>query len=150
MTNNTELIVQWPTHAYVPGQNERHPEHAFYALTSSVKPTLSVEELSQSLAFRHGLIYLDSGYYWEAHEVFEPIWLVLPKDSGERLFVQGLIQLANAYLKYKMQRPKASLRLCQLARELITQMELAEIMGVNCASILTRIKRLESTVRVGR
>ncbi len=146
MTKSIELEIQWPTHAYIPGQNERHPENAFHALTSSVEATLSVEELSQSLAFQHGLIYLEKGYYWEAHEVFEPIWLVLPKDSSERLFVQGLIQLANAYLKRKMQRPKASLRLCQLARKLITQAEQPNIMGVNCALILIQIDELEFTL----
>ncbi|MBX2839332.1 MAG: DUF309 domain-containing protein [Gammaproteobacteria bacterium] len=148
MTNSPEFITQWPTHAYVPGQSERHPEHAFDELTSSVNTTLSVEELSQSMAFRHGLIYLDGGYYWEAHEVFEPIWLVLPNDSLERLFVQGLIQLSNAHLKFKMDRPKASLRLCQMARELITQAEHTTIMGVNRASILQQINELEIRINI--
>ncbi|MCE8532650.1 DUF309 domain-containing protein [Ruegeria pomeroyi] len=59
----------------------------------------------------------DLGYFWEAHEVWEPVWMVLPQNSGARYRVQAAIQLTNAALKLRMGRRDAARRLCALARE---------------------------------
>jgi predicted metal-dependent hydrolase len=42
-----------------------------------------------------GISLFNSGKFWEAHEVWEQIWLNHPEDG--RFFIQGLIQLAAAY-----------------------------------------------------
>ena len=97
MTDNENPEAQWPTHRYVPGQNKRHPEHAFDSIKAGLSTDMSVAELAESSAFRHGLLYLENGYYWEAHEVFEPVWLSLPEHSDEKLFVQALIQVCLLY-----------------------------------------------------
>ncbi|MFY0634129.1 MAG: DUF309 domain-containing protein [Vannielia sp.] len=104
-----------PEYAYVPGQTPRHPEGAFDALRDTVDP-----EPMQSQALRTGLDWIDAGYFWEAHEVLEPVWLVLP-DGPDRTGIQALIQLANAGLKQRMQRPEAALRLCGIAARLIEE-----------------------------
>jgi hypothetical protein len=108
-----------PDHIYIPGVNERHPENTFETIRITAMPDSSIEELANCDAFKHGIFYLEEGYFWEAHEVFEPVWMALPHDSEERRFVQGLIQLANASLKAEMARPKAVCRLCRIARELL-------------------------------
>ncbi|MBL3705460.1 DUF309 domain-containing protein [Sulfitobacter sp. BDSS02] len=75
---------------------------------------MSLEELEQTLAWRAGWLFVRNGYFWEAHEVLEPVWMTL--DAGpERQFVQGVIQVANAALKLKMGRPNAVRRLCDIA-----------------------------------
>ena len=47
--------------------------------------------------------------FWEAHEVIEPVWIALSRIekrcSGK--LAQAVIQLANAELKKRMQRPTA-------------------------------------------
>jgi hypothetical protein len=43
--------------------------------------------------------------------------LATPRDSAEHQLVQGIIQLANAALKAKMNRPQAARRLCAKARD---------------------------------
>ena len=42
-----------------------------------------------------GLALYRAGYFWEAHEAWEPLWLAAPPNSRERALLQGLIQLAN-------------------------------------------------------
>lgn len=45
--------------------------------------------------FEHGVTLFNSGKFWHAHEAWELIWQQHEED--ERLFFQGLIQLAAAY-----------------------------------------------------
>lgn len=50
-------------------------------------------------AFRYGLDLFGAGYYWEAHEWWEALWMVCPKESAQRCVLQGHIQTAAAMLK---------------------------------------------------
>ena len=104
-----------PPHAHVPGVNARHPDGLFDAIRDSAHPGMSVDELAQSPAFACGVRFHRAGFFWEAHEVWEAVWMACSEAGADKPFVQGLIQLANARLKLAMARPKAALRLCDLA-----------------------------------
>lgn len=105
----------FPPHTYIPGKTPRHPEGWFDAIRDTATPGLSEAELAKSQAFQAGLDYLAQGFNWEAHEVLEPVWMTCAEGSDTRQFVQGLIQLANARLKLRMDRPKAARRLYDIA-----------------------------------
>lgn len=109
--------VALPDHAYVPGQTARHDESVFAVYHDSVPPDIAPADLTATLAWQAGLMFYDKGYFWEAHEVLEPVWMATPKDSAAHQLVQGIIQLANAALKAKMKRSNAALRLCAKARD---------------------------------
>ncbi|MBT7224140.1 MAG: DUF309 domain-containing protein [Marinovum sp.] len=113
----------WPTHAYVPGRTARHPDGAFDPIRETAKGGSTPEQLAQCAAFQLGLRYIHKGFFWEAHELLEPVWMLLPKPSRERAFVQGLIQLANGFLKLEMGRPKAAQRLLVISQDLLRQAE---------------------------
>ena len=133
-----------PTHAYVPGRTPRHPEGTFDALRDTARAGQMPDVLAQSAAFRAGLHYLDTGFYWEAHEVLEPVWMALPQGSAERFFVQALIQLANGRLKLVMERPKAALRLALIARDhLGDSLARARVMDQPVATVARAIDDLE-------
>ena len=119
--------IPTPPHAYVPGQNARHPEDWFDGIKADVAAGLPTE---QTQAWRAGLRYLDKGYYWECHEVLEAVWMALPNPSPERDMTQALIQLANARLKLKMGKPRATLRLCVMVQGLLDDQQGA-ILGVD-------------------
>lgn len=130
--------------AYVPGKTPRHPEGAFDDIRQSVVSGMTAEALAQTTAFQTGLHYLETGYFWEAHEVLEPVWMALPQDSEARQFVQALIQVANAALKREMDRPKASLRLCDIAVGLLTGLRSPIVMSVEVAAVQRRIDALKT------
>ena len=46
-------------------------------------------------AFSHGVRLFNSGKFWNSHEAWEQVWMRHTED--ERLFFQGVIQLAAAY-----------------------------------------------------
>jgi len=106
-----------PSYAYIPGQTPRHPDGAFDVLRDSVALGMSEAELAASEAMQAGLRFLNDGFYWESHEVLEPVWMVCAPQSAERSMVQSLIQLANARLKIQMNRINAALRLTSIATE---------------------------------
>lgn len=116
MSKSPDLNARFPlpTHAYVPGQNARHPEDWFDAIKASVTADVPVDELDRTEAWQAGLEYLAEGYFWECHEVLEAVWMRAPEGSPQRALTQGIIQLANARLKLRMRRPRAALRLCDM------------------------------------
>lgn len=134
--------------AYVPGKTPRHPEGMFDGIRQSVVPGMTAETLSKTAAFRTGLDYLETGLFWEAHEVLEPVWMALPQGSETRDFVQALIQLANAALKQQMGRPKASLRLCDIAEGLLQQVRAPIVMSVEVATVQRQIDVIRDTQKV--
>ena len=124
--------IPMPPHAYVPGQNARHPEDWFVTIKADVGTGLAIE---QTGAWRAGLVYLEQGYFWECHEVLEAVWMILPNPSAERNMTQAIIQLANARLKLLMGKPRATLRLCAMVRELLAGCD-GLILGVEVSWVL--------------
>jgi uncharacterized protein len=54
--------------------------------------------MKESEKFRSGVTYFNAQQFFEAHEVWEEVWLVEPEP--EKTFLQGLIQLAAAFHHY--------------------------------------------------
>ncbi|SPF81612.1 DUF309 domain-containing protein [Pseudoprimorskyibacter insulae] len=102
-----------PPEPYFPGQNTRPSETYFAPFKAGVSG--GVGELEECAAFSAGLSAFGERYYWEAHEFWEPVWMALPQNSVEKLFLRGLIQLANAGLKARMGKDGAALRILKLA-----------------------------------
>lgn len=132
-----------PSYAYVPGVSKRHPEGHFDHIRSSVDVGMTPKALARSDAFQCGLHFLEAEFYWEAHEVLEPVWLALPKEGDERKLVQALIQFANAKLKVKMRRPKAAKRLCDIVRGLLADIGTEVVMGLEVSLILHLVDSFE-------
>ncbi|MGC1504084.1 MAG: DUF309 domain-containing protein [Sulfitobacter sp.] len=140
--------VPLPPHAYIPGQNRRHPEDLFDAIKRSVDPDLPLADLQHTEAFRAGLIYLESGFFWECHEVLEAVWLRTPKGTPERELVQALIQLANAHLKVLMGRPRAAKRLCDMVEGHLQNCDGAQpILGLKPESVSARVEKLRQRLQ---
>ena len=49
--------------------------------------------------FERGLAHFNARQFFEAHEVWEEIWLV--EDEPEKTFLQGVIQIAAAFHHYR-------------------------------------------------
>ena len=128
-----------PPHAYVPGRTARHPEGLFDDIRQTVPGGGDIDKLATCEAFLTGLAYLEMGFFWEAHELLEPVWMGLADESAERLFVQSLIQLANGKLKLEMGKPKAALRLARIATDLLQTAGSADLMGVSADWVQSQI-----------
>jgi len=108
-------LLALPPRPYLPGQTERPDEAIFEPLKEGLSPDMAPEALAQSAAFVGGQQAFAQGYFWEAHELWEAVWMVLPPASAERHLLRGLIQLANGGLKARMGRENAARRIAALA-----------------------------------
>ena len=110
-----------PETAHRPGENARPTEDLRAPVSSSVDLQLSTSNWVSHDAYLYGFVLYRRGYYWEAHEIWEPVWMQCPPNSVERLLLQAIIQIANAALKECQQKIKASARLQAIALELLRE-----------------------------
>lgn len=133
-----------PSRPYLPGLTARpsgdDDVHRVAALAPDpTEPALWRENPPYLAGFR---LY-NAGYGWEAHEVWEPVWMNARAHSGEQYLLQGLIQLANARLKLMMERDRAAVRLMEMAADCLQQAVFAggeTVMGVNAAALLRKVQ----------
>ena len=60
------------------------------------------------------------GYYWEAHEVWESLWIAASRQGVTADFLKGLIKLAAAGVKTKEGNPTGAARHTKRAVELLS------------------------------
>lgn len=105
-----------PDYRHIPGRNERPPEAVFAAIKATAPAVTSSATAGDNTAWCYGIRLLNEGYYWEAHEVLEPVWLNAAPNSRERHLVQAIIHLANGRLKEVMAQSRARFRIAELCR----------------------------------
>lgn len=110
--------IRLPSHAHVPGSGSV-PDLVPLEQAKDLTPSVTqAAEWQENVPYLYGHDLLQAGYYWEAHEVWEAVWLATPANGPERLLLQALIQKANARLKSAMQRENAAIRLQDQVEEL--------------------------------
>ncbi|WP_210387829.1 DUF309 domain-containing protein [Mesorhizobium sp. L-8-10] len=133
--------------AYIPGRGERPGETAFEVYKEGLSESCSIADIAASRAFRGGLEFYETGYYWEAHELWEAVWMCLPQASAERHLLRGIIQLANAGLKRAMDRPAAAERILALADSALAEAFLHRsdcLMGLSNDDVMALRERIAS------
>jgi uncharacterized protein len=140
--------------AHLPGRGgAAAPRDAFESVTSAIPPRIDQANIVACPAWRLGLELYAAGYYWETHEVLEPLWMAAKPNSRERHLVQGLIQLANACLKLKMGQPNAAGRLVKITREHVLAAadgRADEFLGVDLQRLLSQLDALAEAVEMNR
>lgn len=103
------------------------------------------ESSGDNHAWLYGLRLIEHGYFWEAHEILESVWMRASPNSRERQLVQGIIHIANAALKQTMARPGAAKRLYLLAQNCVLEAfpgrRKAPLMGLEFETLLSATTR---------
>ncbi|MFT6558500.1 DUF309 domain-containing protein [Sneathiella sp.] len=114
-----DILPQGPMHRRVGDRDHIHAE-----TKQAIKLFLDREDqvsLKSQEKVLLGCVFFEAGYYWEAHEVWESVWLECQPNSAEKFFLQAMIQLTNAKLKKDLGRFAAAVRLGELSRALLEQ-----------------------------
>ena len=120
-----------PARAHVPGSGSQPDMAPLERVKQTCPKRIDPDDWRETIAYRYGWSLFDAGFFWEAHEIWEPVWHACTPNSRERLFLRALIQLANARLKHKMGRQNASARLLDEAGRF-----LADVIGPDLTSLL--------------
>lgn len=119
-----------PPYSYVPGyfphpisdpSGHSYKLHVIPAETqhpASCLPFSIVSEWMQSSDYLFGIDLFNHGFYWEAHELWEQLWIGLGRSGRDADFIKGLIKLAAAGVKFREGRPIGVQRHASRAREL--------------------------------
>jgi hypothetical protein len=98
-----------PPYSYVPGGPWPHPirepgGHSF-GHRAAVVPPIVGDDWRSSTAYLRGVALFNEGYYWEAHEAWEPLWHALGRRGAAADAIKGLIKLAAAGVKVREGQP---------------------------------------------
>src|SRR5450756_2928995 len=101
-----------PRWAYVPGETaEADADYETLAQAKLLVPSRFRDYVpARHPAIRYGLALNDAGYFWEAQEILETVWAAAPQGGRERILLRACIQIANANLRLRMQKPHAAAR----------------------------------------
>lgn len=113
------LASRLPEQPYLPGKIPRPETGVVFDVSARAGDDVTADNWRDSEAWAAGFVLLRRGFFWEAHEVWEPVWHALAPDSPERFFVQAAIQFANARLKAIMGRDTAARRIDAIAAALL-------------------------------
>lgn len=111
----------FPAYAFVPGQHP-HPVtnpqgHSFGRIETQPEPLDPLTPRSCS-DFLYGIDLFNAGFYWEAHETWERLWIAAGRTGTTADFLKGLIKLAAAGVKSREGLPTGVQRHAVRARQL--------------------------------
>jgi hypothetical protein len=115
--------IPLPRWAYVPGPGQVPDIETLEAAKRHVPVRYEGCVPDGDVAWRYGLALNDAGFFWECHEILEAVWKVAPKGGRDRILLRALIQIANANLKLKLNRPNAVRRLLQEAQSELVELD---------------------------
>ena len=101
-----------PRWAYVPGEGEAEADHdTLWQAKALVPPRFAGFVPARHPALRYGIALNDAGYFWESPEILQAVWAASPQGGRERMLLRACIQIANANLRLRMQKPNVAARL---------------------------------------
>ncbi len=94
----------FPRYRYLPfvagiPHPRRDPAGHSYAQEEEYLAGFAADDWRGCQAYLYGIDLFNHGYWWEAHEALETVWLAAGQETLTGHFVQGLIQVAAAQLK---------------------------------------------------
>jgi hypothetical protein len=138
----------FPPYRYLPFQdNNSHPHprtdpagHS-YNEEEDYLPHFTPDEWRTCEPYLYGIDLFNHGYWWEAHEALETVWLAAGQKSTQcGKFVQGLIQLAGAQLKRFIDEPGGAQSLTRSGVEKLALVE-GIYLGIEVAAFIDEAGR---------
>lgn len=147
---NLERYTQnpFPAYRYLPFQPDiPHPRNDpaghSYAQEEDYLPGFVPADWSTCGPYLYGVDLFNHGYWWEAHEAWEAVWLAAGRDTGHGTFIQGLIQLAGSQLKRftNVSRGAQMLTETGVAKLLLVDRDGELYLGIEVMPLIEELKR---------
>ena len=95
----------FPPYRFILGETPHptaDPEGHSFGKFDEYPGILTPENWPTNEMYLYGVDLDNYAYWWEAHEAFEVLWGEFPRGSLESDFLQGLIKISAAFLKWHM------------------------------------------------
>lgn len=142
----------FPPYAYIPTRFPhpvRDPEGHSYKKGHKKGAGTFGSSWRQCHPYLYGIDLFNHGYYWEAHDAWESVWLACGRKGVTADFLKGLVKLAAAGVKAREGRKRRVQQQAKRAEELFRQITLAvgspksRYMGLSLTQLISFAKRLQ-------
>ena len=142
-----------PPYTYVPGQQPHpisDPRGHMYGQHPPEPPPLDPESWGESESYLYAIDLFNNGYYWEAHEAWESLWLAAGRTGTMADFLKGLIKIAAAHVKRLEGNPVGVERHTARAIELLALAAASEsdYCGLDLEQLLTECRDGHSVTKL--
>lgn len=139
-----------PPYSYVPGQAahpKSHPDgHGCPGPQLTASCHTFPAEWSSCELYLWGFDLFNAGYYWEAHEAWEEVWIAAGRKGVAADFLKSLIKLAAAGVKAREGQAAGVRRHAQRAQQLATSVAEQTQQGNYAGCELRSLRELAGTV----
>jgi hypothetical protein len=110
-------IPALPPYRFIPGINAhpvRDPEGHSYGEEHSPLKFIDPKNWRQNEEYLFGVDLYNNVYWWESHEAWENVWHTTDKQAAYGQFLQGLIQISAAFIKWHLNQYDGMQRLYEI------------------------------------
>lgn len=103
-----------PPYRFIPGINAhpvRDPRGHSFGRQHAALVYQAPEKFSENEEYLVGVDLYNQAYWWESHEAWENIWHTTDKSSDDGQFLQGLIQISAALIKWHLHQREGMVKL---------------------------------------
>ena len=131
-----------PSRKYIPGEGphpRKNPENFHIPPLPSCVLKSEKDDWRKCARYLYAIELFNLGYWWEAHEVLEGLWMQAGRKTQLALFIQGIIQIAAALLKYSQGNMKGALLLSDRGLEKIRRRK-GVYLGIDADEFADRVE----------
>lgn len=99
--------IKFPPYRFIPGENPHPTENPLGHSYGKKEPEIGIfvpENWRTTEQYLFGIDLYNYGYWWESHEAWESLWRVASRRDVSRDYLQGLIKISAAFLKWHLKQ----------------------------------------------
>ena len=137
-------VKEFSEYRFIPGANPHPTEdptgHSYGTIVEAVSK-LDNKNWFRNETYLYGIDLYNFVYWWESHEAFENLWRGLRRESLEADFLQGLIKISAAFLKWHAREQRGIEILYSGGVELLKDVcqEKTIFMGINLMEHIAKV-----------
>jgi hypothetical protein len=137
--------IKFPPYRFIPGENPHPTENPLGHSYGKKGPEVGFfvpDDWRNSEQYLFGIDLYNYGYWWESHEAFESLWRIASRGHVCRDYLQGLIKISAAFLKWHSRQQKGVeyLYIGAVKHLLKVSKEYPVYMGLNIADHIQKLK----------
>ena len=121
----------------------RDPDGHSYGTTHEKLIYSPPKDWQQNENYLYGCDLYNNAYWWESHEQWEDLWHTTNKEQVHGQFLQGLIQISAAFIKWHLNQHEGMSRLYMIGRDRLefVRKESPIFMGLDLNAHLEKLEK---------
>lgn len=143
--------IEFPPYRFIPGENPHpteNPRGHSYGKKEKKLTAFDPMQWQGNAQYLYGVDLYNHGYWWESHEAFEGLWKVAARENISRDYLQGLIKISGAFIKWRLRKRQGLEYLYKGAIEHLRKVgkRYSYCMGVNIQEHIDKLEKHFSKV----